>query len=81
MPVTADQRGADALLALTDRLVGQADEDEIDAAGRDLHLDIDGTCLNALERHRRDPRHHQRHPMPEGRLAELRAARKNRSRT
>lgn len=61
-----DQGGPDALLALADRLVGQSDQDEGDPAGRDLDLDVDGARLDALERHRRDPRHHQHHPMTLG---------------
>ena len=40
------------------RLVGEADDVEGRQAGRDLHLDIDGTRLDALERHCRDPLDH-----------------------
>ncbi len=58
-----DQRGTDALLALADRLVRQADEDEGDATRRDLDLHIDGARLDAFERYRRDPRHHSK-PTP-----------------
>ncbi|KPF64605.1 hypothetical protein IP69_18185 [Bosea sp. AAP35] len=61
-----DQRGADALLALAHRLVGQPDQNERDAAGRNLDLDIDGARLDALERHRCDPRHHPRPPCTKG---------------
>jgi hypothetical protein len=58
-----DQRRAHPLLALAHRLVGQADEDEVHIAGGHLHLDIDGPRLDALERHRRDPRHHRCLPL------------------
>ena len=37
-----------------DRLVWQADDREGRHAGRDLHLDIDGSDLDALERYRGD---------------------------
>ena len=53
-----DESRPDPLAAFGDGLVGQADEDEGDAAGGNLHLHVDGPRLDALERHRRDPRHH-----------------------
>lgn len=61
-----DQRRPHPLTALGHGLVRQADEDEGDAAGRHLHLNIDSAGLDALERHRRDPRHHSPDPVPLG---------------
>ena len=52
------ERGADALAAFADRLVGQADDDEDRHARRDLHLDVDGNRLDALERDRGDVGNH-----------------------
>jgi hypothetical protein len=45
---------------LRHRLVGQADDVERRHAGRDLHLHVDGTRLDALERHRCDTLDHCR---------------------
>ena len=53
-----DQRRAHPLARLGHRLVGQADDVEGRQPGRDLHLDVDGAGLDALERHRRDPLDH-----------------------
>ena len=39
-------------------LSGQADDVERRQPGRDLHLDVDGAGLDALERHCRDPLNH-----------------------
>jgi hypothetical protein len=58
------KRAADTLAALADRLVGQADNGEDRPAGRDLHLDVDGHGLDALERNRRDVRNHRAQPLP-----------------
>ena len=53
-----DQRGAHPLARFRHRLVGQADDVEGRQPGRDLHLDIDGARLDALERNGRDPLDH-----------------------
>lgn len=72
------KRGADPLAAFGDGLVGQPDQHEGDAARRDLDLNVDGARLDALERHRRDPRHHfGSAPLPLGKLAKLQRQRKN----
>ena len=49
---------AHALLGLGNGFVGQANDVEGGKAGRDLYLDIDGSRLDALERHRADPLNH-----------------------
>lgn len=48
------ERVAHALAALGHRLVGQADDDERGAPGRDAHLHLDGARLDADERERGD---------------------------
>ena len=53
-----DQRRAHPLARLRDRLVREADDIERRQSGRDLHLDVDGAGLDALERHCRDPLNH-----------------------
>jgi hypothetical protein len=44
-----DQRGADALLGFRHGLVRESDDIESGQPGRDLHLDVDGARLDALE--------------------------------
>ena len=53
-----DQRRAHPLARLRHGLVRQADDVERRQPGRDLHLDVDGAGLDALERHCRDPLNH-----------------------
>ncbi len=53
-----EQGGADAFARLADRLVPKADDGEDDVAARDLHLHIDGSRLDPLERDRRHPHNH-----------------------
>jgi len=53
-----DQRRAHPFARLRDRLVRQTHDVEGGQSGRHLHLDIDGTRLDALECHRRDPLDH-----------------------
>ena len=48
----------DPLTGFLDSLIGQADQQKLGMAGRDLHLHINRHGLDALERHRRDARHH-----------------------
>ena len=55
-----DHRRAHPLARLGDRFVGKADDGEGRHARRDLHLDIDGSDLDALERHRGDALDHVR---------------------
>ena len=45
------QGSPDTLAGFLDGLVGQADQDELWKAGRDLHLHIDRHTLDALKRH------------------------------
>ena len=52
------ERAAHALAALGDRLVGQADDDEVRQARRDLHLHVDRDRLDALKRNGGDVRNH-----------------------
>jgi hypothetical protein len=54
----------DAFAGFLDRLVGQADEEEFWRARRDLHLNVDGHGLDALERHCLDPGDHTQFPQP-----------------
>ena len=53
-----DQRRAHPLAGFRDRLVRQADDGEGRQAGRDLHLDVDGPHLDALECNRGDALDH-----------------------
>jgi hypothetical protein len=53
-----DQRRAHPLARLRHGLVRQADDVKRRQARRDLHLDVDGAGLDALERHCRDPLNH-----------------------
>ena len=53
-----DQRRAHPLARLGHRLVRQADDVEGRQSRRNLHLDVDGAGLDALERHCRDPLNH-----------------------
>jgi len=53
-----DQRRAHPLARLRHGLVGQSYDIERRQAGRDLHLNIDGARLDALERHCRDSLDH-----------------------
>jgi len=52
------QRRAHAFAAFADRLVGQADERKRRHARRDLHLHVDRHHVDALKRHRANPRDH-----------------------
>jgi hypothetical protein len=61
-----DQGRTDPLPAFRHGFVRQPHEEEGDTAGRDLDLNIHGARLDTLERHRRDPRHHPHHPIPQG---------------
>ena len=53
-----DQGGTDPLLRFRDRLVAETDDVEHNIPGRDVHLHVDGTGLDPLERHGRYARHH-----------------------
>jgi len=48
------ERGPDAIAALGNRLVGEADDREMRPARRDLHLNVDRDRLDPLKRNRRD---------------------------
>ena len=53
-----DKGGSDTLARFGDRLVAEADDHEDDRPRGDLHLHVDGTGLDPLERHGRNTRHH-----------------------
>ena len=53
-----DQCGAHPLARFRHRLVGQADDIERRQSGRDLYLHVDGTRLDAFERHGGYALHH-----------------------
>ena len=53
------QGGPDALLALPDGRVGQADRDELGESERDVGLDLDGIGLDPGERGAGDPEQHR----------------------
>ena len=55
-----DQGRADPFARFGNRFVGQADDGEGRQARRDLHLDVDGPHLDALERNRGDALDHVR---------------------
>ena len=57
-----DQRRADPLLRFAHRLVAEADDVEHHVARRHVHLNVDRTGLDTLERHGRNARHHVRPP-------------------
>ncbi len=65
-----DQRGAHALARLGHRLVGQPDNGEGRQAWRHLYLDVDGTDLDALERHRGNALDHDLPQAPVDRLTD-----------
>jgi hypothetical protein len=54
-----DERGAHPLARFRHRLVAEPDHVEHDLAARNLHLNVDRTRLNALERHRCHPDDHR----------------------
>ena len=53
-----DQRRADPFTGFRDGFVRQADDIEGGQTGRDLHLHVDGTRLNAFECNRGDALNH-----------------------
>jgi len=59
----SNQCRAHALLGFGNSLVGQADDVKGRQAGRDLHLDVNGAGVDALESDRRDTLNHR--PRPE----------------
>jgi len=61
-----DQRGAHPFLGFGHGLVGQADNVECGQAGRDLHLHVDGTGLDALEGNGCNALDHAQAPQPGG---------------
>ncbi len=71
-----DQRGAHPLARFRHRLVGQADHIEGRHPGRDLHLDVDGADLDALERHGGNALDHDC-PCPDATIAVFNIGRKN----
>jgi hypothetical protein len=71
-----DQRCTHPLFRFGHGFVRQADDVERGQAGRDLHLDVDGARLDALERNRGDPLNHAS-PATHATVAEMPGARKN----
>ncbi len=71
-----DQRRADPLARLGNRLVGQADNGKGGQPGRDLHLHVDRAGLDPLKRYGGNALDHAA-PLPCGRVAEGAKAGKN----
>ena len=72
------QGSPDTLAGFLDGLVGQADQDELWKAGRDLHLHIDRHCLNALKRHCRYAGDHPQCPQARAELSKAGSAEQER---